>query len=88
MIRRDSMAGSLESNDIMVEIHPNQNGIEIELNSPVADLFGEQILKVAHEVLKEYNVENIKLILNDKGALDYTIRARIITALQRGVNNG
>lgn len=84
MIKRDSMAGSLESNDIMVEVHLNAHGREIELNSPVADLFSEQILKVAHEVLDEYHVDNVKLVLNDKGALDYTIRARIISALKRG----
>ena len=36
------------------------------------------------DTLNEYNIKNIKVECQDKGALDYTIKARLQTALRRG----
>ena len=35
------------------------------------------------ETLKELKIEKIKVEAVDKGALDYTIKARLITAIER-----
>ena len=30
-----------------------------------------------------FNIKNVKVVCQDKGALDYTIKARLVTALTR-----
>ena len=36
-----------------------------------------------HHQIKLLNIKNIKVEVVDKGALDYTIKARLITAIER-----
>ena len=76
------VAGSLESNDALITVTENDK-IEIEIESIVYDFFHEQIEKVISETLKELNINNLKVVIRDKGALDYTIKARLITAIER-----
>ncbi|MCX7695945.1 MAG: citrate lyase acyl carrier protein [Caloramator sp.] len=78
-------AGSLESNDIFIMVFPNDNGNEIELESIVIKQFGKRIKEVIEETLKELKVENAKVIAKDRGALDYTIKARVETAIRRAM---
>ena len=77
-------AGTLESSDVYVEIAPAENGIEIDLNSVVQAQFGDDILAVVREVLDEFGVDKAKLTIQDRGALDCVIRARVETAVIRG----
>ena len=83
-ILRCASAGTLESSDVYVEIAPAANGIEIDLNSVVQAQFGEDILAVVRDVLSECGVDNAKLTIQDRGALDCVIRARVETAIIRG----
>lgn len=77
-------AGTLESSDVYVEIAPAESGIEIDLNSVVQAQFGDNILAVVREVLDECGVDKAKLTIQDRGALDCVIRARVETAVMRG----
>ena len=77
-IKNTAMAGTLESSDITVVIEPNpENEIEIELKSSVEKQFGDQIKKVINDTLKEMNIECAIVRVNDKGALDCVIKARV-----------
>ena len=83
-LEKNGIAGTLESGDIMVEIRPSEkNGINVELESTVASLFGKQIKQVIVETAEKCELENVDIIANDKGALDCTIRARVTTAAVR-----
>lgn len=84
MIKKNSIAGSLESSDILVELFVHDNGRIIELDSPVKQQFGDEIIQVVTEILDEEKIDNVKVILRDAGALNYTIKARLKTAIQRG----
>jgi len=88
-IKKVATAGTLESSDIFVQVEPNENGIELELHSIVYNQFSEEIEKTVREVLNDFDVKNIKIILNDRGAVECAIRARVETALIRagGVEN-
>ena len=86
-ITKYASSGTLESSDAYVEIEPSENGIKIELESVVYKQFGENIKKVAGEVLSDMNVKNATLRITDKGALECVIRARIETAVLRGGGN-
>lgn len=83
-INKISRAGTVESNDIYIVIMPNDNsGIEIELESIVIKQFGDDIKRVILETLEELEVNNAIVKAQDKGALDYTIKARVETAVKR-----
>ena len=79
---KQAVAGTLESNDVLMTVRENK-GVEIEIESIVFAQFGNQIRKVIEETLKARNVENIYVHCADKGALDYTIKSRLISALDR-----
>ena len=77
-------AGTLESSDVLVTLEPAQEGLEIELDSVVQNQFGETIIKTVQEVLSELDVQDAKVSVVDRGALDCVIRARVETAVLRG----
>lgn len=77
-------AGTLESSDVFVSLEPNASGLDIEIDSVVLGQFGDAIRKVVEEVLTEQEVQNAKLSIVDRGALDCVIRARVETAVLRG----
>jgi citrate lyase subunit gamma (acyl carrier protein) len=82
-IVKNAVAGTLESSDAYVQVEPNETGIEIVLESVVLTQFGDDIKASVMEVLAENEVTNAKVSVNDRGAIDCTIRARVETALKR-----
>ena len=83
-IIRSASAGTMESSDVYVEIEPAENGLEIHLESVVKGQFGDAIQSVVKEVLTQCGVEKARVSVNDRGALDCVIRARVETAVLRG----
>lgn len=80
----NSHAGTFESGDILIQLFPpEKDGIEIELESSVANQFGEQIKKIIKDSLEEYGITDARVKAVDKGALDCTIRARVTAAAVR-----
>ncbi|MFV0424952.1 MAG: citrate lyase acyl carrier protein [Bacilli bacterium] len=78
-----AMAGSVESCDCLVMLFKSEK-TEIDLKSDVIIQYGDQIKSVIVQTLEKYNISNIKVSIEDKGALDYTIKARLESALKRG----
>ncbi|WKZ60933.1 MAG: aldolase/citrate lyase family protein [Cyclobacteriaceae bacterium] len=60
-------------------------GIQIELVSKVKSLYGDTIIRISKEVLKFFLIEHAKLIIEDKGALDFVICARLEAAIKQVV---
>lgn len=84
-IIRPAIAGTVESSDCQVTIEAGNGGIEFELESAVLNQYGNQIKRVTMETLKNLEIDNVKIKIVDKGALDCTIRARIEGAVYRSV---
>ena len=80
---KSAVAGTMESSDAYVEIEPAE-GLDIQLESVVAQQFGDAIRTVVQDVLTEQGVENAKIRVVDRGALECVLRARIETAIVRG----
>ena len=80
---KTATAGTLESSDLMVTAAPGEQGLEVEIASTVLKQFGPAIRRAAREVAQELGVENAKIQIDDHGALDCTVRARVETALLR-----
>lgn len=53
------------------------------IQSLVFAQYGEQIKKVIQDTVKEQGIRDIYIKAVDRGALDCTVRARILTALSR-----
>ena len=84
-VTKAAVAGTLESSDAQVRIAP-ANTLEIELNCSVGKQFGDDILATIHDVLKQFEVSNSQVIVEDKGALDCVLRARLKAALLRATD--
>ena len=80
-----AVAGTLESSDCQVMIEEGDGKVEFSLESSVINQYGNQIRKVALETLDNLGVNNAKVTMIDKGALDCTIKARIEAAVYRSV---
>jgi len=76
-------AGSYESSDCIISLSKARTQ-NIVIESIVFEQFGDQIKQVIKAELDKHDINQIKVLCQDKGALDYTIRARLITALKRG----
>ena len=81
-IVKKAWAGTLESSDAYVEVEPAQD-LTIELQSVVQAQFGDAIEATIMDTLKELQADDIKVIANDRGAVDCTIKARVETAVCR-----
>ena len=55
------------------------------LKSAVIHQFGNRIRKVVYETLERLGVEDVRITIVDKGALDCTIKARVEGAVYRSV---
>ena len=79
-------AGSLESSDCLITISDSDK-LEIVIESVVFEQFGNQIQKVIQNTLKEHNISKMHVLCLDKGALDFTIKSRLETAIKRRGEN-
>lgn len=82
-IVKNAAAGTMESSDAYVEIEPAKE-LTVQMESVVKVQFGDSILAVVQDVLKENGVENAAVRVVDRGALECVIRARVETAINRG----
>jgi citrate lyase subunit gamma (acyl carrier protein) len=89
-ILREAKAGLDERGDVLVCITPAEenSGIQIDMESTLMSLFGDQIRASVLGVVEEYGLKDLKLTIRDQGALDYAIRARVQTAIERAVKEG
>jgi citrate lyase subunit gamma (acyl carrier protein) len=80
-------AGLAEKSDVLITIEPRQTGEGrlILVKSPVMLEFGRQITETVHAVLDAQNICDATVQVEDKGALEFVLRARCDTALRRAL---
>ena len=82
---KTAIAGTLESNDIMITVSPSRqegkNTIAVE--SIVMRQFGQAIIAAIEDSLRQFDVGPVHIDARDRGALECTIKARMETALLR-----
>ncbi len=83
---KESVCGTLQSNDCLIRVEPAKT-LELVIESSVKNEFGEQIEKVIRKTLAELAIQACRLTIEDKGALDCTIAARVQTAIERASRN-
>lgn len=80
--KKNAVAGSLESSDVMITIAPYET-LAVSITSVVWAQWGREIEAVVREVLANNEVTCANVSVHDKGARECTIRARLKTALAR-----
>ncbi|PKL23917.1 MAG: citrate lyase acyl carrier protein [Spirochaetae bacterium HGW-Spirochaetae-3] len=84
IIENEASAGTAESGDARVTVRPNKGGgLSLELRGPSATRYGEDIKAVAIATLSSLGVLDADVSIEEKGALDATIRARLSAAVGR-----
>jgi citrate lyase subunit gamma (acyl carrier protein) len=76
------IAGSFDSCDALITVIENDK-LEIEIESIVENQFKDEIEKVIRTTLQALDLDKVNVICKDKGALNYTIRARLLSAIAR-----
>ena len=82
---KSAQAGTVESSDILIMLAPaaTGTGITVELVTPTMQQYGKQIKSLITKTLVDHGIHDVQVHANDRGALDCTIKARVITALER-----
>ncbi|KYZ75296.1 citrate lyase ACP [Anaerosporomusa subterranea] len=80
-----AQAGTVESSDILIMLAPAEpgTGIQVRLISPTMQQYGEHIENLIVRTLESQGITDAEVHANEKGALDYTIEARVKTAIKR-----
>ncbi|PLY04956.1 MAG: citrate lyase acyl carrier protein [Desulfuromonas sp.] len=81
-IKRAVQAGTMQSSDLMVFIEPADE-LEIEIESTVKKQFEHLIRAQIEAALETFAICSGRIRVNDRGALDYAIAARLETGLRR-----
>jgi len=77
-------AGSLESSDVFITITPlKEERLEYVIESIVIKQFGKRIRQVTEEMAKNADLTGARIHVQDRGALECTLRARLETAIER-----
>lgn len=86
-IIKAAQAGTVESCDVLVTITPADpgTGVKVELISPTMQQYGEHIKNLIEETVIFCGVQDAAVHANEKGAMDYTIAARVRTAVSRAI---
>ena len=61
-------------------------GLKIELDSKIKDYFGNHIISLTKRELEFFGIKNAKILIEDRGSLDYVIAARIEAAVKQAVD--
>lgn len=83
IINKTSMAGTLESSDVLVTVAPGDQGIQLQVTSPVIQQFGRAIHRTVLDTMARLGVEHARVTVADQGALDCTLKARLECAVYR-----
>jgi citrate lyase subunit gamma (acyl carrier protein) len=86
-ILREASAGLPVKGDVLVRVSPAgaESGIQLEIESKVMSMFGDQIRASVLETVERYGLTDVIVSVQDQGALDYVIRARVQAAIERAI---
>lgn len=87
VVTKNAVAGTLESSDCMVTVEP-AGEVTVEVRSVVYRQFGEDIERSVRQVLENLGITGGLVRVNDMGAVDWVIRARLETAIRRSGREG
>ncbi len=67
--------------------HKDSGGIKINLTSKVDSMYRDSNLDLCNKILNFFDIKNAELSIDDKGAIECVIAARIEAAIKKTINN-
>ena len=84
IIVNEASTGSAESGDARVTVRPRAGGdLALEVRGPSVQRYGDELRAAALSVLTALGVTEADVIIEEKGALDATVKARLSAACER-----
>ena len=77
--------GTDKKGDLLVTLELAGTGRDIDIRSKVEKKFGEAIQEDVLVMLDAYAIKDVKVRIEDLGALDFAIKARVETAIRRAL---
>ena len=87
ILLKTASAGTLESSDCLVTVSPAEK-LKLEYKGANSEVFAERTMALVENVSKKYSLIGAEISIQDQGALEITIKARLETALMRAVKGG
>ena len=75
-------AGTLESSDCYVTVSPDET-FKLKYSGANSEIFAKRTERLVKSVLDENNIACANVTIEDRGAIEITIKARLETALER-----
>ncbi len=82
-IKETASAGTIEKCDCLVTVSKGEGDIKINLSSKVLYQYGDSIRNTILQTLKKLNINDITVDVEDMGAFEYVIVARLEAAIYR-----
>jgi len=82
-------AGGRTRSDCLVRLElAESGGIQTEIQSKVKSMFGESIEALVKDVIAFFGIKNIKVSVEDTGALPWVMSARLEAAIKKIIDSG
>ena len=82
-IKETASAGTIEKCDCLVTVSKGEGDIKINLSSKVLYQYGDSIRNTILQTLKKLDVNDVTIDVEDMGAFEYVIVARLEAAIYR-----
>lgn len=82
-IKETASAGTIDKCDCLVTVSKGEGDIKINLSSKVLYQYGDSIKNTILQTLKKLNINDITVDVEDMGAFEYVIVARLEAAIYR-----
>lgn len=82
-IKETASAGTIEKCDCLITVSKGEGDIKINLSSKVLYQYGDSIRNTILQTLKKLDVNDVTVDVEDMGAFEYVIVARLEAAIYR-----
>ena len=82
-IKETASAGTIEKCDCLVTVSKGDGDIKINLSSKVLYQYGDSIRNIILQTLKKLHINDVTVEIEDMGAFEYVIVARLEAAIYR-----
>ena len=82
-IKETASAGTIEKCDCLVTVSKGEGDIKINLSSKVLYQYGDSIRNTILQTLKKLDINDVTVDVEDMGAFEYVIVARLEAAIYR-----
>ena len=82
-IKETASAGTIDKCDCLVTVSKGEGDIKINLSSKVLYQYGDSIRNTILQTLKKLHINDVTVDIEDMGAFEYVIVARLEAAIYR-----